>query len=91
MDFIENYDLELAAGRAYSRDFLSDTTQAIVVNEALARQYGYADPADIVGKRFEQWGKEGEVIGVVKDFNFVLIILSLVDKKNFLNRHLFIL
>ncbi|MHA7128209.1 ABC transporter permease [Algoriphagus namhaensis] len=71
MDFIEQYDLEIVAGRAYSRDILSDTTQAIVVNEALARQYGYSNPADMVGKRFEQWGKEGEVIGIVKDFNFV--------------------
>ncbi len=71
MDFIEQYDLEIVAGRAYSRDILSDTTQAIVVNEALAKQYGYANPADMVGKRFEQWGKEGEVIGIVKDFNFV--------------------
>ncbi|MDN3203322.1 ABC transporter permease [Algoriphagus sediminis] len=71
MDFIEQYDLEMVAGRSYSRDILSDTTQAIVVNEALARQYGYANPADMLGKRFEQWGKEGEVIGIVKDFNFV--------------------
>jgi putative ABC transport system permease protein len=44
---------------------------ALVVNEAVARQYGYTNPADIVGKKFSQWGREGEVIGVVKDFNYI--------------------
>ncbi|MBD3630820.1 ABC transporter permease [Cyclobacterium sp.] len=71
IDFINHFDMELVAGRSYSRDFPSDSTSALVVNEAAARQYGYANPADIVGKKFEQWGRAGEVIGVVKDFNFI--------------------
>ncbi|NHE56305.1 ABC transporter permease [Cyclobacterium plantarum] len=71
IDFINHFDMELVAGRSYSRDFPSDSTSALVVNEAAARQYGYANPADIVGKKFEQWGRSGEVIGVVKDFNFI--------------------
>lgn len=71
LDFITHFNMELVAGRSYSRDFPSDSTSALVVNEAAARQYGYADPADIVGKKFDQWGRAGEVIGVVKDFNFI--------------------
>ncbi|WP_194972552.1 ABC transporter permease [Aquiflexum lacus] len=71
IDFIDHFDMELVAGRSYSRDFPSDSTSALVVNEAAARQYGYANPADIVGKKFDQWGRSGEVIGVVKDFNFI--------------------
>ncbi|WP_339863820.1 ABC transporter permease [uncultured Algoriphagus sp.] len=71
LDFIDHYGLELIAGRSYSRDFPSDSTQALVINEAAARQYGYANPADIVGKKFDQWGRAGNVIGVVKDFNYV--------------------
>lgn len=43
----------------------------MVINEATARQYGYVNPADIIGKKFAQWGKEGQVIGVVKDFNYI--------------------
>jgi len=69
-DFINHYGLEMAAGRAYSRDYPSDMEGALVINEAAARQYGYVNPEDIIGKRFDQWGREGEVIGVVKDFNF---------------------
>jgi putative ABC transport system permease protein len=71
LDFVDHFDLELVAGRSYSRDFPSDSTSALVVNEAAARQYGYANPADIVGKKFDQWGRAGEVIGVVKDFNYI--------------------
>ncbi|WP_057940105.1 ABC transporter permease [Algoriphagus resistens] len=71
LDFIDHYGLELVAGRSYSRDYPSDSTSALVINEAAARQYGYSNPADIVGKKFDQWGRAGEVIGVVKDFNYI--------------------
>lgn len=70
-DFITHYGLELVAGRTYSRDFPSDLKEALVINEAAARQYGYANPEDIIGKKFDQWGRKGEVIGVVKDFNYI--------------------
>jgi putative ABC transport system permease protein len=42
----------------------------MVINEAAAKMFGYAHPADAVGKKFDQWGRKGTVIGVVKDFNF---------------------
>lgn len=71
MDFITHYGLKLVAGRSYSREHPSDTIGGLVLNEAAARQYGYANPAEIVGKKYSQWGREGEVIGVVKDFNYV--------------------
>ena len=35
-----------------------------------AKLYGYTKPADAVGKKFDQWGRKGTIIGVVKDFNF---------------------
>ncbi|MEM1134632.1 MAG: ABC transporter permease [Bacteroidota bacterium] len=69
-DFIPNYNIEMAAGRAFSRDFPNDTAQSLILNEAAIKLWGYYDPEDIIGKRFEQWGKSGTVIGVVKDFNY---------------------
>lgn len=71
MDFVTHFNMELIAGRTYSREHPSDSTQALIVNEAAARQYGYKNPADIVGKKFDQWGRKGEVIGVVRDFNYI--------------------
>jgi putative ABC transport system permease protein len=70
MDFVTHFGLELIAGRTYSREHPTDSSQAIIVNEAAAKQYGYSNPAEIVGKKFKQWGREGVVIGVVKDFNY---------------------
>lgn len=69
-DFIPLYEIEMAAGRAFSPDFPADTASALILNEAATKLYGYANPADAVGKRFSQWGREGTVVGVVKDFNY---------------------
>ncbi len=71
VDFISHFGIEMAAGRPYSRDFPADTAHSLVINEAAAKSWGYADPHDIIGKRFSQWGREGQVIGVVKDFNYL--------------------
>ena len=69
-DFIPTYHISMVAGRNYSRSYLTDSAQSMVINESCARLYGYQHPADAVGKKFEQWGRKGTVIGVVKDFNF---------------------
>jgi putative ABC transport system permease protein len=70
MDFIDHFGLKLVAGRSYSREFPADTIGGLVINETMAKQYGYTNPEDIIGKKYSQWGREGEIIGVVKDFNF---------------------
>jgi putative ABC transport system permease protein len=69
-DFIPTFQIPLVAGRAYSRDFPADSSRSMIINEAAARQFGYSNPADAVGKKFSQWGREGTIIGVLKDFNF---------------------
>jgi putative ABC transport system permease protein len=69
-DFIPTYNIPLVAGRNYSRSYLTDSAEAMVINEAAAKLYGYTNAADAVGKKFEQWGRKGVIIGVVKDFNF---------------------
>lgn len=69
-DFLPAYEVKMAAGRAYSKSFSTDSEQAIIINEAAAKMYGYANPADVIGKSFDQWGRKGTVIGVTKDFNY---------------------
>lgn len=71
IDFIPNMGIEMVAGRAYSRDFPADSAHSMIINEAAAKLWGYNNPQEIIGKRFAQWGKEGRVIGVVKDFNYL--------------------
>ncbi len=69
-EFLAQLGVVVVAGRLFSKEMETDASAALVVNAAAAREAGYADPADIVGKRFEQWGREGDIIGVVADFNY---------------------
>ncbi len=70
-DFVPTYEMKIVAGRNFSKDFLSDSANALMLNEAAAKLYGYPNPEDIIGKSFAQWGREGKVVGVVADFNYV--------------------
>ena len=69
-DFIPNYHIDVVAGRAFSRNYPVDSTQSLMVNEAAAHLFGYANSQDIVGKAFDLWGNQGTVIGVLQDFNY---------------------
>ncbi len=67
-DFIRTMALQIAEGRDFSREMTSDMKDAIIVNEALVRQYGWTNPIGqhLPGPNFPPH----RVIGVVKDFNF---------------------
>lgn len=68
-NFFDQYQIPLIAGRSFSTKFSTDSTQALVVNEAVVRSLGYTSPEQIVGKKFDQWGRKGMIIGVVKNFH----------------------
>lgn len=69
-DFVETMGLEVIAGRDLSRDFQSDTTDAVLLNETAVSTLGWSSPAEAIGKRVKgALGKEGRVKGVVRDFN----------------------
>ncbi len=68
-DFLEQYDINVIAGRGFSADRASDSTEAMLVNEATVRQLGYSNPEAALGKRFEQNKRQGTIIGVIKDFH----------------------
>jgi putative ABC transport system permease protein len=69
-DYIPNLQFRMAAGRPFSKDFGTDTTQAMVINERAVKLFGYSSPQEAIGKRFSQWGRKGKIIGVIKDFHF---------------------
>ena len=70
-DFIKTYGIELAEGRDFSKDIISDKTEAFVVNEAFVRRLGWETA---VGKGIE-WDysidRKGIIIGVISDFHFM--------------------
>ncbi len=69
-NFINKYGLKIIAGRDF-RKGESDVTSSLIVNESCARAYGFINPEEIIGHRFQQWGGDGKVIGVVSDFNYL--------------------
>jgi putative ABC transport system permease protein len=69
-DYIPNLKIEMVAGRPFSKQFGTDTTQAMVINERAVKLFGYSSPQEAVGRKFSQWGRQGKIIGVAKDFHF---------------------
>jgi putative ABC transport system permease protein len=69
-DYLNQFKLKIVAGRGFSREFPTDSTQAMVINETAARSLGYNKPAEAVGRNFNQWGRKGSIIGVLKDFHY---------------------
>lgn len=69
-DYIPQYKIKMVAGRAFSKEMATDTTQAMILNETAVKMFGYSSPKDIIGKKFDQWGRKGVIIGVTEDFHF---------------------
>jgi hypothetical protein len=68
-DYPETMKIEMTAGRSFDRSYSTDESRAFLVNETVAKLMGL-DAADAVGKRFNFWGMNGIIIGVMKDFHF---------------------
>ena len=75
-DFLEFFGLEMASGRYFSPSFGTDSTSAILINEATARVMGWSNE-EALGKSFSWYGGSDnktfyktKVIGVMKDANF---------------------
>jgi putative ABC transport system permease protein len=68
-DFIDNFGIEMAAGRNFSKKYSTDAKNAFIVNEATVREIGFASPAEAIGKKLliGFYGVEGTIMGVTKD------------------------
>ncbi len=69
-DFLETFNIPLVKGRYFSRKFKTDDSAAFFINETAAQRIGWKNPEDAVGTRFKYNGRTGQIIGVMKDFNF---------------------
>jgi len=68
-DFLDTYEMEIVAGRGFSKDMPTDSA-AYLINEAAARQLGWEDP---LGQRMSMPNVDrgpAPIIGIVKDFHF---------------------
>jgi putative ABC transport system permease protein len=68
-DFIPTYGISLAAGRNFSREYGTDTSN-FIINESAVKAVGWKDAGQAVGKDFKYGQFTGHIVGVVKDFHF---------------------
>jgi putative ABC transport system permease protein len=78
-DYIKTLNLQLVAGRDFSKDIKTDAPEGFIINETAVKELGFGTPQKAIGQKLE-WKvwvsktpdslKKGRVIGVVKDFNY---------------------
>jgi putative ABC transport system permease protein len=66
-DYFKTLGMEIVDGRPFSTEYSTDLNEGYIVNEEAVRLMGMASP---VGKRLSVFRKEGQIIGVVKNFHF---------------------
>jgi putative ABC transport system permease protein len=66
-DYIKTMGMKIVEGRDFSVDKPTDYSNAIIINQTLAKELSLADP---IGKRIQHQWHSFEVIGMVEDFNF---------------------
>jgi putative ABC transport system permease protein len=68
-DFVKTYEIEIAKGRDFSREFGADKDGAFLINETAAAKLGWGE--ETLGKKI---GTSDEVmrpiVGIVKDFHY---------------------
>jgi ABC-type antimicrobial peptide transport system permease subunit len=64
-DYFDTFEMTMAEGRKFSKEFSTDR-QNYIVNEELAKLMGFKS---VIGKMFSIWQNEGQIIGVVKNFH----------------------
>jgi putative ABC transport system permease protein len=64
-DYIPTLGMQMAAGRNFSKDRLTDSA-AVLINQAAANLFGMREP---LNKFIYRGGKSYQIVGVVKDFN----------------------
>lgn len=73
-NFIDLFEIEIIAGRNFSKEFSGDSIEYII-NETTANKLGWDDP---VGKVFGFGRRIGAVVGVMKDFHFTSLHLPIM-------------
>jgi len=70
-NYIDVMGIDVIKGRNFKEEYSTDIKGAYLINETAAKEFGWKDP---IGKKisgpYETDGHEGEVVGLLRDFNF---------------------
>ncbi|MDP5139188.1 MAG: ABC transporter permease, partial [Spirosomaceae bacterium] len=82
-DYIETLDLQLIAGRSFDRKYTTDSSEACVINETMAKQLGGKEKA--LGKVLPLDGDK-KIIGIVRDYHFQSLRNKMESNTLFFNK-----
>jgi len=87
-DYLDTFEMSLVAGRSFTGESSYASAKELLINEAFVRSIGWKTADDAIGQEVgnEGWGLQGEVIGVVKDFN-IRSLRSTVPASIMINAH----
>lgn len=72
-DYLRTLGIKLLHGRNFSKEFATDSSSAVIINEAAVRQLGWTTD-NALGKTIVRSGQQQlTVIGVVADFNYASV------------------
>ena len=95
-DYLDTYQIDVIAGRGFSRDFETDEAEAVLINETAVGYIGWGSPEEAVGKTIDIAGGERTVVGVVHDYHHnslkqtlePMVLLNLPQTFNFFSLRL---
>ena len=64
-DYFKTLGLEIIEGRPFSKHFTNDPIRSYILNEEAVKKLDLNPP--VVGKRFALYGREGTIIGIMKN------------------------
>lgn len=68
-DYLPTLKIPMVQGRNFSKDFPSDSSQSILVNEAFVKEAGWKNPIGQTVDFFSR-NRKFQVVGVVKDYHY---------------------
>lgn len=68
-DYVKTIGLPMIAGRDFLPNSEADTKQSFIINEAAVQTFGWGTPQQAIGKKLQTSGKDGVVVGVVKNYH----------------------
>ncbi|HTE10135.1 MAG TPA: ABC transporter permease, partial [Chitinophagaceae bacterium] len=72
-EFVKTLGLKIIAGRDFSPQYPTDTTEAVLINRTAAKELGFS-PEQSIGKWIKNTVRDSlrrRVVGVIEDFNFL--------------------
>ena len=88
---LQTLDIKPLAGRLFSKEFPSDTSSRMILNEEAIKQLGFGSPQSAIGGKVSfDWRGETyswTIIGVVKDFHFQDLHVPIAPYAFQLNNH----